>query len=620
VSRTLLQNGVRLHLPARLFDALLYLVQHHDRLVERDELSRAIWSGHTVSEGSLGRAISSLRLSLKGAGEDGLIVTAPGRGYRFGAPVRWEPVSLPIPTGHEPGLAAGTAPQNGISQTASRTRRLIWTVVTGVVLAVSLFATLSMWRPPGTSSGGAITDFAPPPHSVAVLPFANHGTNVEDTLYADGIAQELINALGRIGGLRVAASTSSFLFRSQHTTIGSIARQLNVGTVLEGSVQQAGERIHITVELIDARNGFQLWSRDYDRSRDDVLATQGEISAAVVISLKGVLLGDEATRLTLGSTSNSAAFDAYLHGVAEMQALDPAANRRAIADFNQAVLLDPKYALAYAHRARALAFIGTFGNSPDLDYSHRVMTAAQEDARHAVELAPDLGAVHADLAYVLQTSLADLQGAEIEYRRAIALTSGDAPTLLNYGRFLLEIGHTQEGVDAAERAVQLDPLAASAHGNMAIILEYARHFDEARQALQHAMVLRPASTTFRRITLGMLETMQGHGKAAREICEGDVDYRDMMCLAIAYHLLGRQSDAANELAKARAILGINGAFLYARIYAEWGQPDEAFQWLQTAYDARDPGLIELKVDPAMDTLRSSPKYNALIRKMGFPPA
>lgn len=609
VSRTLLQNGVRLHLPARLFDTLLYLVQHHDRLVEREELSRAVWSTHTVSEGNLGRAISSLRQALKSAGEDNLIVTAPGRGYRFGVPVQLvmqhpsRPAPRPItPPGQPPGKQA-----------------LRWAVICFglLVLASAGLGAFALRTPPG-ASGSVIAAFAPPPHSIAVLPFVNPGAKPADTLYSDGIAQELINSLGRIGGLKVAASTSSFLFRNKNVSIGDIARQLNVGTVLEGSVQRAGSRIHVTVELIDAQDGFQLWSRAFDQDQDDILGMQGQIAAAAVTSLKGVILRDEAAQLTLGGTDNPAAFDAYLKGVAELHALDPEANRRAVANFNEAVALDPKYALAFAHRARALAFIGTFGNSPDVDYSHRVMAAAREDARHAVELAPELGAAHADLAYVLQTSLADLAGAQAEYRRAIALAPGDAATLLNYGRFQLEMGHVEEGIAAAEKAVALDPLAAKTHGNLAIILEYARRYDDARLAMRRAEVLQPSNTRFPRVTLGLLETMQGHANAAQHVCAGNVDYRDMMCLAIAYHMLGRQADAAAELAKARTVLGDNGAFLYARIFAQWGDTAESLKWLETAYQLHDPGLIELKIDPALDPVRHTPEYRELVRRVGFP--
>ena len=199
------------------------------------------------------------------------------------------------------------------------------------------------------------------------------------------------------------------------------------------------------------------------------------------------------------------------------------------------------------------------------------MQAAQEDARHAVELAPELGAAHAGLAFVLQASLADLAGADAEYRRAIALDPGDAATLLNYGRFQLELGRVRDGIAAAEKAAALDPLAPRTYGNLAIILEYARRYTEARAALQRAELLQPNNRLFGRVTLGMIDTLEGNFAAAQTICAGNIDYRDMMCLAIADHMLGHQADAEAELAKARAVLGDNGAFLYARIFAQWGQ-------------------------------------------------
>lgn len=602
VGRTLQQDGTRLHLSARLFDTLLYLVENHDRLVTREELHQAVWSTHTVADDSLGRAISSLRLALRNAGGDGLIITAPGRGYRFGTRVRQEFEDNPQ-----------ASPDPPLPMVPPR-RMARWPILACAALAVSGLAAFSLTPRPDPAG----TTFAPPPRSIAVLPFVNRGADAADTIYADGIAQELINALGRIDDMKVAASTSSFLFRDRRTTIGDIARQLNVGAVLEGSVQRANAHVHVTVELIDAQSGFQLWSRVFDENPENAQAMQSEIAAAAVTHLKGVILGDEITQLTLGGTANPAAFDAYLKGVAELRALDANANRRAVAAFNQAVAIDPQFALAFARRARALAFIGTFGDSPDVDYSHRVMAAALADARHAVSLAPDLGSAHADLAFALQTGLVDLREAEAEYRRAVALAPGDAATLLDYARFQLQMGQTAEAIAVAQRAVALDPLAARTHARYAIILEYARRYADARQTLHRAMVLDQGRKDYERITLGMLETLEGHAAAAQRVCAGDVDYRDMMCLAIADHMLGRQADAAAELAKAQAVLGGNGAFLYARVLAHWGQTDAALGWLRTAYDHRDPGLIELKIDPAFDHLRDTAQYGALIRRMSFP--
>jgi TolB-like protein/DNA-binding winged helix-turn-helix (wHTH) protein/Tfp pilus assembly protein PilF len=613
VSRTLEHDGVRLHLAARLFDTLVYLVQHHDRLVEREELSRAIWSSHAVSEGNLGRAISSLRLALKNVGEDGLIVTAPGRGYRFGKPVYTEVIDRQLVSPPRP---VAPAPQAEAPGDWYKGRRAIIVAASLAAMAAGAFALLLRAPSPGRADA---TGFSPPPASIAVLPFVRHGESPGDSLYSEGIAQEVINALGRIGNLKVAASTSSFLFRDKNVPIRDIARQLNVGTVLEGSVQRAGSHIHVTVELIDARNGFQIWSHVYDQSQDDVLAMQGEIAAAAVTALKGVILGNEAARLTLGGTAKPAAFDAYLKGTAELKAMDASANRRATAFFNQATELDPNYALAFAARAQALAFIAAFGDSPDVDYSHRIMQAAMEDARRAVTLAPELGTAHASLAFVLQTSLTDLQGADAEYRSAIALAPGDAATLLNYGRFQVEIGHAPDGLALAEKAAALDPLSPKTYGRLTAILIYAGRYGDARIALRRVKVLQPDNTQFDRITLGLIDTLQGDFVAAQKICAGNVDYRDMMCLAIAYNKLGRQPEAEMEWAKAKSVLGDNGAYLYARIFAQWGQPAAALQWLQTAYRLRDPGLIELKADPALNPIRATPQYKALVRALGFPP-
>ena len=614
IARELTQAGVRVHLAARLFDTLLYLVERHDRLVERDELLHGVWPARNVDESSLGRAISSLRQTLKSHGAaDNLIVTAPGRGYRFGAPVRVEstpPAIVPAPS----------APHETAAVPRRPVRIAAFACATLALLALAVFGA-KIWRhiPVRDRVPSRALAFVAPPRSVAVLPFVALGGDARAATLSDAVSEDLINALGRVNDVRVAASTSSFLFKDGHTAIGEIARQLNVGRILEGSVQREGGRVVLNAALIDAGTGFQIWSRRYDRGESDMLASEGEIAEAVIASLNIVLPHDDAGRLTVGLTAHPRAYDAFLVGMANMAVNSEPTDRRAVAAFTEAIADDPGFAMAYAQRARALAGIAVDGAMSDMQAVLAYLQSARQDAEKSVALAPDLGAAHAALGFVLKCGLSDLAKADAEFSTAVALAPGDAATVMGYGFFQRDLGHTTEGVAALERVASLDPLTPNTYRMLAFMLAYAGRFDDSDVALRRAAQLLPADPAQDRIYRGRVLMLQGDPAAMYATCHGDVDYHDTICLTWALHGLGRQADAEAELAKLKATLGDNGAYNYARIYMRWGQPREALQWLQTSLGVRDPGLIELKGDPELAPLRNTAEYQAIERKLGFPP-
>jgi adenylate cyclase len=225
--------------------------------------------------------------------------------------------------------------------------------------------------------------FAPPVHSVAVLPFANFSGDAQQEYFSDGISEELINSLSHIHELEVAARTSSFSFKGQNVDVGTIARKLNVAAVLEGSVRRSGKTVRITAQLINTVNGFHMWSETYDRNLKDILAVQTEVATSVAQQLQVKLLGDEASRIEVGGTHKPEAYDAYLHGtqLMAMAAIDDVAvSRAALAAFDRAIALDPNYALAHTRRARALIHV-SYGTDPS------VRRGVQEQARTAAEQA-----------------------------------------------------------------------------------------------------------------------------------------------------------------------------------------------------------------------------------------
>jgi eukaryotic-like serine/threonine-protein kinase len=458
--------------------------------------------------------------------------------------------------------------------------------------------------------------FNPPPHSIAVLPFVNMSGDNERDYFSDGLTEELLNSLSRISELQVAARTSSFSLKGKDTDIGTIARKLNVGAVLEGSVRRSGNRLRVTAQLNNALTGFHIWSQTYDRDLGDVLTLQTEIADAVASALKVTLLGQEAARIELGGTRNPAAFDAYLRALKAVQSRREAKDLpAAIAVYTEAIRLDPNFALAFARRSTALS-----------DYTDQVATGtgiragyekAEADARRAIALAPDLAEAHLALAEVSESYL-DFARASKEYERALALAPGNAYVLRESSSFASLMGHFDTAIAAARRGVVLDPLNRSSHNGLGNVLSAARRYGEAVTAYSEAISLNP-DYKLTHAARGLAYYGLGDLGSARASCEIKRDlHASQQCLAVVYDKLGRHADAEVELAKIETALGDGSAYTYATIYAQWGDHPKALGWLDTAMRLRDQALVFLKTDPLMDPLRSEPRFQAIERRLKFP--
>ena len=305
--------------------------------------------------------------------------------------------------------------------------------------------------PPAIPASVATPAFAPPPHSIAVLPFVNMSGDKEQEYFSDGLTEELLNSLARINELQVSARTSSFSFKGKDTDVATIARKLNVAAVLEGSIRRSGNHLRITTQLVNAASGFHIWSETYDREVGDVLTLESEIAAAVTGALQVALLGDPTKKIELGGTRNPAALDAYLRGW-KLRGNDSVEQQEAsIAVFGEAIQHDPDYALAFAARSLAL-----------LEYSQDWATLKGKDARgaagkamadalHATKLAPDLADGHLALAEVWESRL-DFVRAGDEYRRALALAPGYARAWRDFSGFNGSMGDIDSAVSAAHRS------------------------------------------------------------------------------------------------------------------------------------------------------------------------
>jgi TolB-like protein len=505
-----------------------------------------------------------------------------------------------------------------------------------ILTVLLLIAGTLLWRFSGTVheqqvSSAAVTatapasatpgDIVPPAHSVAVLPFVNMSADKDQEYFSDGLSEELVNALALIDELQVAARTSSFSFKGQAIDVETIARKLHVGAVLEGSVRRSGNTVRVTVQLINATNGFHVWSHSYDRDLKDVLAVQSDIATAVAQQLQVKLLGNEADRIEVGATRNPQAYDAYLRATQLYSKAESEEHfRAALAAFDQAIALDSNFSAAYG--GRAFSLLGIANGTFNLVLREDLQTKAREAADRAVALAPDFGDAHLAEAFVCQRTL-HFGCAASEFDRARALAPGSARVQGRFARFADLLGHREAAQTAARRAVRLDPQNYDSHIQLASVLENARLFNEAIAAAQNAAALNPerraAATIIAFSYLGL-----GRNDVARQTCESPAtmlaDDARHWCLALAYHALRRQPESLAELRKLQELgWGDARAVSYAGLYAQWGDTRSALDWLATAERTRASALGTLKVAWLLDPIRNEPEFKALERRLNFPP-
>ena len=613
--RRLLLAGQRIvPLHGRAFDILDCLVEHRDRALTRDDIVADVWHGMAVGENNVTVQISTLRRVLCAFGGGGLIITLPGRGYRFVGDVKQLEPDAVRDDGNRtaPDGAAGSDARGAPARRAT-TRHAAWAGASGAALALGLVAMLAWTTPPhgpapAPGAGVNAQAFAPPPHSVAILAFANMTGDPSQDYVSDGLADQLIDTLSRSMELHVVARTSSFTFKGKSATVFDIAHRLNVGAVLDGSVRRQGSILRITAQLTDARSGYTLWSRSFDRSQGDLLKTETEIASSVSEALQsGLLVGGDGQD-SGHWTANAGAFDAYLRGMQELHAHSPDGFRLALADFQSALALDDHFALVYSARATALAWMAASTGGIGLAETRRLFGEAMDAAQRGIALAPDLGETHAARGLVLQMGYFDQAGAIKELRQARALAPGSASIEQSYAGMAIAAGEFGEGLAAAQHATQLDPLREDSWSTMAFALYTMRDFAGALDAFRHAKAIAGTLSEQHTMMEGAALVLQGHPEAAVSACSGGQDWHSAECLAIAEHAAGQPQKAAEQLQRLRGLLGDNGAYNYAVVYAQWGDTRQALSWLETALRFKDAGLSEVRTDPLLDPLRGSNEY------------
>jgi serine/threonine-protein kinase len=456
-----------------------------------------------------------------------------------------------------------------------------------------------------------------PAASIAVLPFSDLSLNRDQEYFCDGMAEEIISTLARIDGLRVTARTSAFAFKGRSEDVRQIGQQLNVAKLLEGSVRKAGNRLRITVQVVNTADGFHSWSRSYDRELTDVLAIQDEIAHEVArefdvtVNRGGGLLASER------QTADLEAYNLYLRGRYFWNKRTPEAVEAGLRLFEEAIQKDPGYALAYVGIADAHNLLHVYGGASPA-HAHAEARAA---IARALQIDDTLAEAHATNA-ILKARAWEWEAAEREYRRALELKPGDATIRCWFAQLLAARGRGPEAVAVVRRACDLDPLSAYANNIYGLILYLTRRNDEAKKQLAHVLTLDP-NYHLAHENLGFMYATEGMAEpalvAARRAASTAGDADTSVVLGYACARAGRRDEARRILGALveRWRRGAGSAGRIAVIHAGLGDREEALDWLGKAQREHDVWVTQLRVDPIFDPLRADGRFNSLVRQVGL---
>jgi serine/threonine protein kinase/tetratricopeptide (TPR) repeat protein len=462
-------------------------------------------------------------------------------------------------------------------------------------------------------SSGSVVKAMP---SIAVLPFSDMSAQKDQDYFCEGMAEELINALAALPGLRVASRTSAFQFKGQAIDIGDIGAKLRVETVLEGSVRKAGNRLRIAVQLVNTSDGYHVWSERYDRDADDVFAVQDEIARAVVEKLKVQLAGDQGP-VVKHATDDLEAYHLYLQG-RYYWSRRGGFLERAVDCFARAIERDPQCAQAYAGLADAYGVLGIYGVLPAAEAARKARPAAER----ALELEDTLAEAHRSLAVINVSFEWDLAGGEREYLRALELSpkSGELRALHAY--CLTYLHRFDEALAEIKTARELEPESVLVSGYSAVNLMFARRYQEALDECRRCLSLDPGFATAEWI-LAQVHTLAGDHDAAiaaatraMSLTAGRSFYLAVYGMACA--AAGRRDEAGQVIQQLldRAPNEHVSPLWLADITTQLGDADQAFVWLERAYETRTQALISLGVSPLYDSLRHDARFNALLERIG----
>ena len=596
------------------------LLEHSGQVVGREELQKKLWPADTFVDfdHGLNKAINKIREALGDSAENPRFVeTVARRGYRFIADVRAAdaaPVRSPEPATQAPPAADAPDRQDLAGRLAPLTHLLppgAWKIAF-VVLA--LLASFAAWKLRSGNRPALII------RSLAVLPLESLSSDASQDYFADGMTDELISDLGQISALRVISRTSVMAYKHTRKSLPQIARELNVDAIVEGTVLRSGDKVRITAQLIEGSADRHVWSQSYQGELRDTLALQNNVARAIADQIRVSVNPQEQAALRNVTVVNPVAYESYLRGRYFWNKRTSDGLKVALAYFNQAVDEDSKYAQAYSGLADTYALLG--------DWQYAVMTPkealpkAKAAAIKALELDSALGEAHNSLAFCLDGFDWDFDSAGKEFQRAIELNPGYATAHHWYAWHLALVRRYDEAIVEMRKAENLDPLSLIINADLAELLALAHSYDESIKQSRKTIEMDP--------NFGLAHNHLGQAylqkhmndEAVAELQEAvKLSGGSPTCtanLARAYAASGKSSEAARLLSdlKGRSNPAHSYASEVAVIYAALGDRDQAMSWLERGYEERfNPGVL---LRPGLDPLRSDPRFEALVRRVGFP--
>lgn len=506
------------------------------------------------------------------------------------------------------------------AQRASGTELLILTLLLAIGGGL-------LWRIAGSPPDAAATDAAKPlaispapiyDKSIAVLPLTNESGEKDQQYFSDGLSEDLITALSQFAGLKVIGRNSSFQFRDTKLPSASLGQALGVAHLLEGSVRRAGDVVRVSAMLVNAADGSTLWSQHYDRPYKDLFALQDDITQSVADALKAKLLdgGGAVVQSERPPSDNIDAWNAYSQGRFHDALISPEEERTAIGFYEQAVVLDPRYARAYASLAVTWTTLaGTFLSGEEQRQAYLNARAAVDKA---LRLDPDSAAAHAARGLLLQWVDFDWTGAEAEFRRAVNLAPNDGLSRFSLARMLGALGRSQQALAMLRQVLAIDPRSASGWGRLGWYLAALGQFEEAEQAARKAVDFVPGSP-FLAAGLVIIQIQRGETSAALNAA-GQIAPGIWRDIALAFATQGGADRAAAEESMQHLIAtsADGSAYQIAEVYGLRKDPDEMFKWLDRAWETRDSGVGRLLTDPFILRYRDDPRFAAFCKKVGLP--
>lgn len=580
----------------KVFDLIEYLVRARARVVSKDELFDNIWPSVVVTEASLTQSIKRARDLFRQHGFDREVIrTVARKGYQFDYPV----AASDGRAQSGPGVWAGiVAPTAAATVAAAALGFLVWTS--------------EAERPAPRVTADA-------ERSLVVLPFANLTPDEDFGYFSDGLSETLSSILTRVRDLRVIARGSAFSFRDSNSSYGAIGETLNVAHIVEGSVQRSGDELRISARLIRASDGEQIWSQIYSRPFDDVFALQDDLSRSIVEQMSMLLSAEfdlpDAPTMAADDASRAEAYRLLLRGRELRRNASANGFARAEADFRAALEIRPDYPealVALANVVRVRAVLGELPREPAFAESLTLL-------RRALSIDPRHAAAHVELGEIQHRHSWDFEAAAESYARAEEYSPGSAVVHSAYSRFLSKAGRFDDSVREAEIAFDLDPQSPQAASSLAIRHIRARNLERGREVIEALRGAYPEHAD-----LPWLETnwhiRNGSFRDALEwVALEELDYLRLSLSAIALFRLDRVEQARESLQQLIDTDADGAAFQIGEVYAQWREPDAAFEWLERAFSHGDPGIVELYSSVNLENLYADARFAALAGRVGLPP-